>query len=297
MRLAPFGLIAASLLAVVSTFPIPSSQVLSRNSALCDSSNHDASPYTHRDQDPAPRDFDFTVEDLTTIHGGSFGKQRAKKDKKKAEKAKKAEQGKKNAAAEGEKAKVTFGDGAKKALNSMGLHGKNRKAAKEYHQQIVKEEMKINGAHKAKVVALAHEGGSVETEKNHITTHFSNAMGGTIKSEWVDKASGKQIGGLHHVYPDQHPGVTRPESLADAQAKPAGPSHYALKAKAKKDKAAADKAAKDQEKADRVAGDRANGLASQAGGEKKPKKKQKADRAAVDRARLAKQAASRGGKS
>ncbi|KAF8062443.1 hypothetical protein FPV67DRAFT_1783293 [Lyophyllum atratum] len=287
MRLAPFGLIAASLLAVVSTFPIPSSQVLSRSSALCDSSNHDASPYTHRDQDPAPRAFDFTVEDFTKIHAETFAKQQAKKDAKKVNKAKKAEQGKKNAAAEREKAKVTFGEAARETLDRLGLHGKNRKAAKNYHSRIVKQEMKINGVHTAIVAGLEHEGGSVATERNHITTLFKNEKERTIYSNWFNKATGEmQQGDFHHLYPDQHPGAKRPQSLTDARANRAGPSRYALKAKAKKDKAAADKAAADQEKADRVAADRANGLASQAGGEKKPKKKQKADRAAVDRARL-----------
>jgi len=270
MRLSPFGLIATSLLAVVSAFPVPSSQALSRDSTLSNSNHdHDATPYKQRNPNPAPRALDAAVEHYIYARARTVEQKQATKDAKTAKqaatKATKAEQGKANAAAEREKAKVTFGKSAKESLDHLGLHGKDRKAAKGYHKQVVKEEMKTNGASTAKVVHLEHKGGSVATEKNHITTHFYDKNKQTIPSKWTDKSTGeKKDGELHHVYPDQHPGVTKPKSLTDAQAKPAGPSKYAVAAKAKEDKAAADKATKDKEKADRVAANRAAGLAKQA---------------------------------
>jgi hypothetical protein len=51
-----------------------------------------------------------------------------------------------------DKAKVTFSPGASKRLDGMGLHGKDRKAAKKYHTNIMKGEMKKNGAVKGNVV-------------------------------------------------------------------------------------------------------------------------------------------------
>ena len=78
------------------------------------------------------------------------GKKQVKQDKKTA----KAEQGKKNAQAERAKAKVTFGKSARGKLDELGLHGKERQQAKNYHKKVVKEDMKKNGlgAVKAKVV-------------------------------------------------------------------------------------------------------------------------------------------------
>lgn len=78
------------------------------------------------------------------------GKKQVRQDIKTA----KAEQGKKNAQAERAKAKVTFGRSARGKLDELGLHGKERQQAKNYHKKVVKEDMKKNGlgAVKAKVV-------------------------------------------------------------------------------------------------------------------------------------------------
>ena len=51
-----------------------------------------------------------------------------------------------------DKATVTFSAGASKRLDSMGLHGKERKSAKKYHKSIMLSEMKKNGATKGNVV-------------------------------------------------------------------------------------------------------------------------------------------------
>ena len=50
------------------------------------------------------------------------------------------------------KSKVTFSAGASKRLDSMGLHGEDRQAAKKYHKDIIKSEMKKNGAVKGNIV-------------------------------------------------------------------------------------------------------------------------------------------------
>jgi len=48
--------------------------------------------------------------------------------------------------------KITFGKGARKDLDDLGLHGKERKKAKKYHKNIIKEHMKtLPGAHTADV--------------------------------------------------------------------------------------------------------------------------------------------------
>ena len=51
-----------------------------------------------------------------------------------------------------DKATVTFSAGVSKRLDSMGLHGKERKSAKKYHKSIMLSEMKKNGATKGNVV-------------------------------------------------------------------------------------------------------------------------------------------------
>ena len=48
--------------------------------------------------------------------------------------------------------KITFGKGARKDLDDLGLHGKERKKAKKYHKNIIKEHMKtLPEAHTADV--------------------------------------------------------------------------------------------------------------------------------------------------
>lgn len=50
-------------------------------------------------------------------------------------------------------AKVTFGSAARAKLDELGLHGKDRKKAKEYHKSIVKQDMKSHpGADSARIL-------------------------------------------------------------------------------------------------------------------------------------------------
>jgi hypothetical protein len=51
-----------------------------------------------------------------------------------------------------DKATVVFSSGASKRLDALGLHGKDRKSAKKFHKNIMKSEMKKNGATKGVVV-------------------------------------------------------------------------------------------------------------------------------------------------
>jgi len=108
-----------------------------------------------------------------------------------------------------DKATVVFSPGASRRLDGMGLHGKARKSAKKYHKNIMLAEMKKKGATKGIVVATAHQGGIVKSEKNHITAQFfkghkkGSSNGGAIPSSWTDKATGKVKVGekdQHHVY-------------------------------------------------------------------------------------------------
>jgi len=108
-----------------------------------------------------------------------------------------------------DKATVAFSPGASRRLDGMGLHGKARQSAKKYHKNIMKSEMKKNGATKGVVVATAHKGGTVKDEKNHITAQFfkgdkkGSSNKGPIPSSWTDKATGAvKVGekNQHHVY-------------------------------------------------------------------------------------------------
>jgi len=48
--------------------------------------------------------------------------------------------------------KITFGKAARKDLDDLGLHGKERRKAKKYHKNIIKSHMKtVPGAHTADV--------------------------------------------------------------------------------------------------------------------------------------------------
>jgi len=257
MRFASFSIIATSLLAIVTASPI----TLSGNAGV-PNTNYDAAVTSkHRDLDPArlPQHYSPILGRARTV-AQKQATAGAKQAKQAATKAAKAEQGKKNAAAEKAKAKVTFGKSAKEGLDNLGLHGKDRKDAKNYHKQTVKAEMKTNGATTAKVVHLDHKGGSVAEEKNHITTHFYDKNKATIPSTWTDKKTGQVNNGeLHHVYPDQH-GVKPPTSFTNAVANSPGNPKQA----AKKAAADAEKEKKEKEKADRAAANRAAGLAKQA---------------------------------
>jgi len=102
-----------------------------------------------------------------------------------------------------DKSKITFSPGASRRLDGMGLHGKDRQAAKKYHKNIMKNEMKKNGAAKGNIVATAHTGGTVKHEKNHITAQFSDAKGRPLPSTWTDSKTGETKVGeknQHHVY-------------------------------------------------------------------------------------------------
>jgi len=104
------------------------------------------------------------------------------------------------------KAKVEFSAGASRRLNDMGLHGKNRKAAKKFQKKMMMNEMKKKGATKGIVVSTLHTGGTVKEEKNHITAQFHDAGGEYIKSSWVDKTGKTREGEKHqhHVYPNDN---------------------------------------------------------------------------------------------
>jgi hypothetical protein len=55
-----------------------------------------------------------------------------------------------------DKTKVSFSNGADRRLTDMGLHGKERQDAKKYHKNVMKEEMKKNGASKGRVVQVSY---------------------------------------------------------------------------------------------------------------------------------------------
>jgi len=102
-----------------------------------------------------------------------------------------------------DKATVKFSPGASKRLDSMGLHGKDRASAKKFHKNIMKSEMKKNGAKQGTVVATAHKGGTVKDEKNHITAQFKDHKDRPIPSSWTDSKTGEVKTGekdQHHVY-------------------------------------------------------------------------------------------------
>jgi len=91
----------------------------------------------------------------------------------------------------GQTPKVVFSNGARKHLDSLGLHGKARKRAKTWHRNVVKNEMKQRGATSARIVHLAHTQGSVDP-KLHVTGNL-----------WNGKKAMKNTynrGNLHHMY-------------------------------------------------------------------------------------------------
>jgi len=119
-------------------------------------------------------------------------------------------------------AKVTFGADAKRKLDELGLHGKSRKHAKNYHKNIVKAEMKGHGAETARVFHLAHKGGSDPNEKNHLTVGLYNKKGDQIKSPWALKKeaeTGQATKGLFHMYPEKNPKFKEPKSFTVAAEK------------------------------------------------------------------------------
>ena len=52
-------------------------------------------------------------------------------------------------------AKVTFGSAARAHLDELNLHGKARKQVKNYHKNIVKQDMKKHGADSARVLYVS----------------------------------------------------------------------------------------------------------------------------------------------
>lgn len=182
-----------------------------------------------------------------------------------------------------DKAKVVFSPGASRRLDGMGLHGKARQSAKKYHKNIMSAEMKKNGATKGVVVATAHKGGTVKTEKNHITAQFfkgdkkGSSNGGPIPSSWTDKATGKvKVGekNQHHVY------VNDKKKVPSAWSKATDASHARKTAAEEKVKAESGKV-RDAKVADaRVAGTKKAGEISA--------EEKKAQREAVKAAKAAK---------
>ncbi|PPQ95579.1 hypothetical protein CVT26_008607 [Gymnopilus dilepis] len=109
---------------------------------------------------------------------------------------------------------ITFGKQARKDLDDLGLHGKERRKAKKYHKAIIKEHMKsIPGAHTADVARIAHLGGSTPGDPLHATVAYRRKppSGQTlsktqtkkllIPSSYTDSNGAVKKGGLHHVYP------------------------------------------------------------------------------------------------
>jgi len=144
-----------------------------------------------------------------------------------------------------DKAKVTFSSGASRRLDGMGLHGKDRKAVKKYHKNMVKNDMKKHGAAKANIVATAHTGGTVKEEKNHITPQFSDPSGKPIPSSWTDSKTGKTKTGekdQHHVYVNEKAKTPSAWTKAVDASNSRKAADEASK-KAESDKAFADKAA------------------------------------------------------
>lgn len=156
-----------------------------------------------------------------------------------------------------DKATVVFSSGASKRLDALGLHGKDRKSAKKFHKNIMKSEMKKNGATKGVVVATAHTGGTVKEEKNHITAQFfkgdkrGSSNKGPIPSSWTDKKTGEVKVGekhQHHVY------VNDKQKVPSAWSKAVNASHDRKEAAKKEKEAEKKKAQKARIDANKLAG-------------------------------------------
>ena len=52
-------------------------------------------------------------------------------------------------------AKITFGSAARAHLDELNLHGKDRKKVKDYHKNVVKQDMKKHGADSARVLYVS----------------------------------------------------------------------------------------------------------------------------------------------
>jgi len=133
--------------------------------------------------------------------------------------------------------KITFGAAARKDLDNLGLHGKERVKAKKYHKNIVKKHMKtVPGAHTAEITRIAHVGGTTPNDSLHATVAYrkkpptlakGQKLSGNaqkklkIPSTYTDPATGAtKKGGLHHVYPKKSQKM--PSSYAAAERKRAG---------------------------------------------------------------------------
>jgi len=97
-------------------------------------------------------------------------------------------------------AKITFSANARKKLDDLNLHGKDRKKVKKWHKEKVKKQMKALGGTHAEIHHLAHAKGSVDPNV-HITAQFQQERktkkGGLIKDPIKNKWN---KGPNHHVY-------------------------------------------------------------------------------------------------
>ncbi|KDR71289.1 hypothetical protein GALMADRAFT_143986 [Galerina marginata CBS 339.88] len=95
---------------------------------------------------------------------------------------------------------IKFSKGSKSHMDRLGLHKNSldRQQVKDYHRQVVGQEMNHNGASSAQVVHLAHSVGSVDP-KFHVTAGFWDANDKRIKSSYGNPP---KKGNLHHVYAD-----------------------------------------------------------------------------------------------
>ncbi|KAF8996755.1 hypothetical protein BDQ17DRAFT_1364131 [Cyathus striatus] len=102
-------------------------------------------------------------------------------------------------------AKVSFSGGAKKHLDNLGLHGKDRK----------NNEMGKKGADSAQIKHLAHTEGSKDP-KMHMTANLWDKNNKRIKSTY---GTPPKKGDLHHLYTGSKP---LPKAYTNAVAKKGG---------------------------------------------------------------------------
>jgi len=112
-------------------------------------------------------------------------------------------------------AKVSFSGGAKKHLDNLGLHGKDRKNVKKFHSKIAKNEMGKKGADSAQIKHLAHTEGSKDP-KMHMTANLWDKNNKRIKSTY---GTPPKKGDLHHLYTGSKP---LPKAYTNAVAKKGG---------------------------------------------------------------------------
>ncbi|KAF9530161.1 hypothetical protein CPB83DRAFT_905446 [Crepidotus variabilis] len=94
-----------------------------------------------------------------------------------------------------EKPKVLMSGGAKKHMDNLGLHGKDRQKASKWHRGVVKKALASKGADTAQIKHLAHSQGSVDP-RLHITAKLWNKDNKVIKSSY---GTPPKKGDLHHI--------------------------------------------------------------------------------------------------